>query len=56
MVINLGPFDTTPENRYVLAICPTTAMSRCDCAFERFQLVPLAKDAGATTDAMCHDM
>src|SRR6185436_15651340 len=51
MTIHLGPFDTTPENQYVLAICPTTAMSRCDCAFERFHLDPLAVDAGAAPDA-----
>ena len=29
MTIALSPFDTTPDGRYVLAICPTGASSRC---------------------------
>lgn len=63
MTIHLAPFDTTPENRYVVAICPTTALSHCDCAFEEFKLTPLlGADAGAPLDAgqdagaMCRDM
>jgi hypothetical protein len=46
MAILLAPFDTTPDGRYLLAVCPTSAASRCDCYFEPFFVEPAA-DAGA---------
>lgn len=46
MTIHLAPFDTTPSNRYAVAICPTTATSHCDCAFSHFRLAPPKPDAG----------
>jgi hypothetical protein len=47
MTIHLLPFDTTPDGRYVLVVCPTTATSRCDCAFDAFTIVPPVIDAGS---------
>jgi hypothetical protein len=47
MTIHLSPFDTTPEGRYVLVVCPTTATSRCDCAFDAFAIATPAVDAGS---------
>jgi hypothetical protein len=46
MGILLAPFDTTPDGHYLLAVCPTSATSRCDCYFESFFVEPAA-DAGA---------
>jgi len=45
MTIHLAPFDTTPTGKYVLAICPKNAASRCDCAFDAFN-VSSPVDAG----------
>jgi len=47
MTIHLAPFDTTPEGHYVLVICPTTATSRCDCAFDAFTVLRHEADGGA---------
>jgi hypothetical protein len=46
VTIQLFPFDTTPEGKYVLAVCPTSATSRCDCAFGAFGVVHRPADAG----------
>ena len=46
--IQLAPFDTTPEGKYVLVICPITAKNRCDCAFDAFMLRAAAPDGGST--------
>jgi hypothetical protein len=46
MTIHLAPFDTTPAGSYVLAVCPTSATSRCDCAFDTFIVVHRPADAG----------
>ncbi|MDI1451069.1 hypothetical protein [Polyangium sp. 6x1] len=48
MSIALAPFDATPDGKYVLAICPSSASSRCDCAFEPFFVEPAQADAGAS--------
>ena len=50
MAIALAPFDVTPDGRYELAVCPTSATSRCDCAFAAFGVVPAAADAGGGRD------
>jgi hypothetical protein len=47
MTIHLLPFDTTPDGQYVLVVCPTTATSRCDCAFDAFTIAHPSTDAGA---------
>jgi hypothetical protein len=47
MTIHLTPFDTTPDGRYVLAVCPLTATSRCDCAFDGFTRAPPPVDSGS---------
>ena len=47
MTIHLMPFDTTPDGRYVLVICPETATSRCDCAFDAFTIVEPPADGGS---------
>src|SRR5262249_18821593 len=48
MTIHLVPFDQTPEGKYVLALCPTTVMSHCDCAFEAFTIGSRVRDGGVS--------
>jgi hypothetical protein len=47
MVILLAPFNLTTDGRYVLAVCPKSATSRCDCVFEPFFVEPAKADGGA---------
>ena len=47
MVIQLSPFDTTAQGTYVLALCPTSATSRCDCAFGGFTAAHATTDGGS---------
>jgi sulfatase modifying factor 1 len=47
MVIHLSPFDTTTQGSYVVALCPTSATSRCDCAFGAFTAANPKADGGS---------
>lgn len=46
--IALSPFDVPPDGHCELAICPTSATTRCDCAFARFDVPPTEGDGGTT--------
>jgi hypothetical protein len=45
--IQLFPFDVPPDGHCELAICPTGATSRCECAFATFDVPPPETDGGA---------
>ncbi|HVW25207.1 MAG TPA: hypothetical protein VHC69_07525 [Polyangiaceae bacterium] len=47
-VIQLIPFDETPDGRYEIAVCPTGATNRCQCAFDTFTARPHDVDGGST--------